>query len=123
MATFRLRFTDPRKQGPNIKGSHGEGEAIEFVYNLDSDNVQEVAQSMFKNSFFNSAEDCKAVVSATVKLYCQLLFFVYFPCLECGRLFNFPCASAVCLLFKMRRFDSKDTKCKVIPYKRHIHPL
>ena len=64
MATFRLRITDPKKQGTNTKGSHGDGEAIEFVYNLDSDNVQEVAQSMFKNSFFNSAEDCKAVVSS-----------------------------------------------------------
>ena len=63
MAAFRLRFTDPKKQGPKA-GSHGEGEAIEFVYNLDSDNAQEVAQSMFKNAFFNSAEDCKAVVSS-----------------------------------------------------------
>merc|ERR1719204_2826608 len=66
MVTFRLRFTDPKKQGDKIKGRealHGSeagGEAIEFNYNLDSDNVQDVAHDMYKNSYFNSESDCKA---------------------------------------------------------------
>ena len=44
MATFRLRFTDQRKQGQNREaiGKHKEGEAIEFNFNLESDNTVEV---------------------------------------------------------------------------------
>ena len=43
-----------------LHGSEAGGEAIEFNYNLDSDNVQDVAQDMYKNSYFNSESDCKA---------------------------------------------------------------
>ena len=48
MATFRLRFTDQRKQGQNREaiGKHKEGEAIEFNFNLESDNTVEVTSSM-----------------------------------------------------------------------------
>ena len=48
MATFRLRFTDHRKQGQNREaiGKHKEGEAIEFNFNLESDNTVEVTCSM-----------------------------------------------------------------------------
>ena len=48
MATFRLRFTDQRKQGQNREaiGKHKEGEAIEFNFNLESDNAMEVTSSM-----------------------------------------------------------------------------
>ena len=43
-----------------LHGSEAGGEAIEFNYNLDSDNVQDVAHDMYKNSYFNSESDCKA---------------------------------------------------------------
>ena len=48
MAVFRLRFTDQRKQGQNREaiGKHKEGEAIEFSFNLESDNAIEVTSSM-----------------------------------------------------------------------------
>ena len=50
MATFRLRFTDQRKQGPSREaiGKHKEGEAIEFNFNLESDNTVEVTSSMVR---------------------------------------------------------------------------
>ena len=52
MATFRLRFTDHRKQGQNREaiGKHKEGEAIEFNFNLESDNTVEVTSSMVSNA-------------------------------------------------------------------------
>ena len=54
MATFRLRFTDQRKQGQNREaiGKHKEGEAIEFNFNLESDNAMEVTSSMV-STFIN----------------------------------------------------------------------
>ena len=50
MAVFRLRFTDQRKQGQNREaiGKHKEGEAIEFSFNLESDDAIEVTTSMVR---------------------------------------------------------------------------
>ena len=54
MAVFRLRFTDQRKQGQNREaiGKHKEGEAIEFSFNLESDNAMEVTSSMVSSSIW-----------------------------------------------------------------------
>ena len=66
MATFRLRFTDQRKQGQNREaiGKHKEGEAIEFNFNLESDNAVEVTSSMLQSGILKNEEDRKTVANA-----------------------------------------------------------
>merc|ERR1711944_123187 len=66
MATFRLRFTDQRKQGQNREaiGKHKEGEAIEFNFNLESDNTVEVTSSMLQSGILKNEEDRKTVANA-----------------------------------------------------------
>ncbi|KAG9477732.1 hypothetical protein GDO78_012968 [Eleutherodactylus coqui] len=53
---LRLWVEDPKK----LKGKHKDNEAIEFSFNLDLDNPEEVAYEMVKSGFFHES-DSKAV--------------------------------------------------------------
>ncbi|XP_063792440.1 serine/threonine-protein kinase WNK3 isoform X2 [Pseudophryne corroboree] len=53
---LRLWVEDPKK----LKGKHKDNEAIEFSFNLDLDNPDEVAYEMVKSGFFHES-DSKAV--------------------------------------------------------------
>ncbi|XP_053551846.1 serine/threonine-protein kinase WNK3 isoform X2 [Bombina bombina] len=53
---LRLWVEDPKK----LKGKHKDNEAIEFSFNLDNDNPDEVAFEMVKSGFFHES-DSKAV--------------------------------------------------------------
>ncbi|XP_031746233.1 serine/threonine-protein kinase WNK3 isoform X2 [Xenopus tropicalis] len=53
---LRLWVEDPKK----LKGKHKDNEAIEFSFNLDTDNPDEVACEMVKSGFFHES-DSKAV--------------------------------------------------------------
>ncbi|XP_030050135.1 LOW QUALITY PROTEIN: serine/threonine-protein kinase WNK3 [Microcaecilia unicolor] len=53
---LRLWVEDPKK----LKGKHKDNEAIEFSFNLEADNPEEVASEMVKSGFFHES-DSKAV--------------------------------------------------------------
>ncbi|KAM4019423.1 serine/threonine-protein kinase WNK3 [Anomaloglossus baeobatrachus] len=56
---LRLWVEDPKK----LKGKHKDNEAIEFSFNLDLDNPEEVAYEMVKSGFFHES-DSKAVAKS-----------------------------------------------------------
>ncbi|XP_018421000.1 PREDICTED: serine/threonine-protein kinase WNK3 [Nanorana parkeri] len=64
---LRLWVEDPKK----LKGKHKDNEAIEFSFNLDADNPDEVAFEMVKSGFFNES-DSKAVAKSIRDRVCLL---------------------------------------------------
>ncbi|XP_073456275.1 serine/threonine-protein kinase WNK3 [Aquarana catesbeiana] len=64
---LRLWVEDPKK----LKGKHKDNEAIEFSFNLDLDNPEEVAFEMVKSGFFNES-DSKAVAKSIRDRVCLL---------------------------------------------------
>ncbi|XP_027488710.1 serine/threonine-protein kinase WNK3-like, partial [Corapipo altera] len=56
---LRLRVEDPKK----LKGKHKDNEAIEFSFDLDTDDPDEVAQEMVRSGFFHES-DSKAVAKS-----------------------------------------------------------
>ena len=59
MIKFRLRVTDQRKR--REKPAHKENEAIEFDFNLESDNCMEVSNGMIKSGIVLTEEDARKV--------------------------------------------------------------
>ncbi|KAM5145456.1 serine/threonine-protein kinase WNK3 [Mantella aurantiaca] len=64
---LRLWVEDPKK----LKGKHKDNEAIEFSFNLDIDNPDEVACEMVKSGFFNES-DSKAVAKSIRDRVCLI---------------------------------------------------
>ncbi|XP_072287046.1 serine/threonine-protein kinase WNK3 isoform X2 [Pyxicephalus adspersus] len=64
---LRLWVEDPKK----LKGKHKDNEAIEFSFNLDIDNPEEVAFEMVKSGFFNES-DSKAVAKSIRDRVCLI---------------------------------------------------
>ena len=62
MIKFRLRVTDQKKREKGReKPAHKENEAIEFDFNLESDNCLEVSSNMIKSGILLMEEDAKKV--------------------------------------------------------------
>ncbi|XP_073496141.1 serine/threonine-protein kinase WNK3 isoform X2 [Phyllobates terribilis] len=64
---LRLWVEDPKK----LKGKHKDNEAIEFSFNLDLDNPEEVAYEMVKSGFFHES-DSKAVAKSIRDRVCLI---------------------------------------------------
>ncbi|KAM9324345.1 serine/threonine-protein kinase WNK3 [Gastrophryne carolinensis] len=64
---LRLWVEDPKK----LKGKHKDNEAIEFSFNLEIDNPDEVACEMVKSGFFNES-DSKAVAKSIRDRVCLI---------------------------------------------------